>query len=212
MRRVLRQEWPRTPLARVFAAIVLSIALLWGAMAAGALLEAAASWGESAQSPYRCLSGKSCFSPLPPASRSANTRADTIRAGAAARPLHLAGVPLNYYVVVIQRSFPTVLSRCDPPACPEHLVFEIGPIDSANCVIPGFATAEDAQAWVLESSPLPGPWYTVRAIDAAHAYAMVLLVNVLGNAPNAVPPSLIVEAEQQVAAAFAQLCGSAMAT
>src|SRR5437868_3787618 len=71
----------------------------------------------------------------------------TLPDAVAAQPFHPAGVPLNYYVVVIRNSFPTVRSPCDPSNCPERPVFGIGPIDSANCAIAGFATAEDAQLY-----------------------------------------------------------------
>ena len=124
--------------------------------------------------------------------------------------LHPAGVPLTVYVVILQRGFPTVASPCTPPDCPDHPIFTIGPIDPANCLVPSFATEEDAQAYILQNAPFPGPWYTVEAPDPAHAYAKVLLENVLVNAPNAVPASLVPDAEEQVAEAFSQLCGSPM--
>jgi hypothetical protein len=117
------------------------------------------------------------------------------------------GVPLRFYMVIIH-SFPVVRTPCEPLACPEHPVFDIGPIGSENCAIPSFATAEDAQQWLRDNFPPPGAWYTVQAIDAAHAYAMVLLGPVLGDFPDAVPPPLLPDAEEQVAQAFTQLCGA----
>lgn len=129
---------------------------------------------------------------------------------ASAQPRTPTGVPLNFYVVVLQRGFPTVTSLCIPPDCPARPIFTIGAIDPANCVVPGFATAEEAYQYVLQNAPFPGPWYTAQAPDPAHAYAMVLLENVLSYLPNAVPPFPLPDAEEQVAAAFSRACDPIM--